>query len=503
MSAENNKIKKFANDLSKSCDFVFVKKIFKEFPKSEVYLVGGMVRDLFLKRESIDYDFVVRNVRIEKLEKFLDKYGKVDLVGKRFGVLKFVSKKNKETLDIALPRTEHSINFSGNRQDFDVQSKFDLPIKDDLSRRDFTINALAVNLKTSDVIDEFDGLQDLKNKIIRTVGNPRERFKEDYSRMLRAIRFACELDFKIEEKTWIALKKMIGSINKKNDQGEFIVPREVIAKELLKTFFANPVMAFDMYDESGLFKKLMPELLKMKSCPQPKKWHTEGDVWQHTRLSLEKLNSVKLKRQFSDFNTINLIIALLMHDIGKPITLQTPEKDGTDRIRFNGHDFLGGQLAQKICERLKLSSYKSTKIDLNVSYVFWLIKNHLLAMHNQPSDMKNSTLEKYFFSEDKPSRDLLKLILADSLATIPESGQSDLTNFKKLTDRIKQLEKFRINDKSLVKSILNGREIMEVLKIKSGKKVGDAIALLREEQLSEKIKTKKQAKIFLKKIKKL
>ncbi len=256
-------------------------------------MVGGAVRDAILGRPTKDYDFVVRGVSKAELQKFLASQGKVNLVGKRFGVFKFRPKGwVGEEIDIALPRTEHSIGLTGAYRDFKINSNASLKIEDDLSRRDFTINAMAFRLAptsyklipTSYLIDPFNGLNDLRKGIIRTVGNPDTRFREDYSRMLRAIRFACQLDFEIETKTWKSVIKNIINLNKKIG-GERVVPPEVIAKELVKAVSHNPVWAIELLDKSGAVKQLFPELLRSKKCPQPKKFHNEGDCWTHTILA--------------------------------------------------------------------------------------------------------------------------------------------------------------------------------------------------------------------------
>jgi len=147
-------------------EFLFIQNFFATFSQGEVYLVGGAVRDILLERTTKDYDFVVGNVKAKELEDFFAKIGEIDLVGKSFGVLKFVphgfkvGENNFEAIDVALPRTEVA-GMSGGYKDFEVQSDPNLSIEEDLSRRDFTINALAWDLKNKKIIDEFDGLKDL------------------------------------------------------------------------------------------------------------------------------------------------------------------------------------------------------------------------------------------------------------------------------------------------------------------------------------------------------
>lgn len=495
----------FIKKIEKEPALAFLPKLKKEYPKSEIFLVGGMVRDILLKKPSKDYDFVVRGVPAKKLEKFLSARGKVDLVGRNFGVFKFNPKKKKlnQAIDIALPRTEHAKGTGGYR-DFEIQTDPNLILEADLARRDFTINAMAWDINKKALIDPFEGQYDLREGYIRAVGKPQERFKEDYSRMLRAIRFACQLGFKIEDKTWQGIKKSMPNLDKeikKQGKKERIVPLETAAKELLKAFTANPVKALELFDKSGALKILMPELLKMKKCPQPENFHSEGDVWKHTKLALEKLFSTEFKEQFGDEKpSAELVMAVLFHDIGKPYTIQTPQKHGTDRIRFNEHDQVGAKLTEKICKRLKLSS--TPGINFKPERVAWLVKSHLLTIHGDISKMRNKTIEKYFFNPKYSGKDLLKLSFVDALSTIPKNGKPDLENFYKTLERIEELKKIlgaRAKEEKLPPLPIDGNDIMKKFGLKQGPKIGKLLEAAREAQLEGKIKTKKEALNFLKK----
>jgi len=480
MSKPNPKNKKLNVTFLRRKPFVFIDKIFKNFKDADVYIVGGPVRDLLTGLEIKDCDFVVRNIPPRKLENFLKKLGKVSLVGKRFGVFKFLPKSSTlPEFDIALPRTEHSLHFRGGYKDFDIQSDPKLEIEKDLSRRDFTINAMAWDVKNKILIDKFNGLTDIKKKIIKTVGKPEDRFKEDYSRMLRAIRFTCQLGFEIDKNTFSAIKKMMPHINDTVGKDR-VVPYEVIAKEMLKTFTCNPVKAFDYYDKSGAFKALMPEILKMKDCPQPKQWHNEGDVWKHTRLSLQRLMEPGFKKRFKDSSlNAELVIALLLHDIGKPYTLKTPQKDGVDRIRSNGHDIFGAKMAEKICRRLKLTSPADFK--LKIENVVIMIHKHLILVHGDPMKMKNTTLEKSFFINPKLGQNLIKLIYADASATVPPSGKPDMKFFNRLIKRLKQLEKFCLEKEKLTlkKPLISGHDLIKTYKIKESPQIGKLLNILK------------------------
>jgi tRNA nucleotidyltransferase/poly(A) polymerase len=470
--------------------FAFIKRLQKKFPQAEIFLVGGIVRDTILKRESKDYDFVVRNVPAKQLQQFLAKEGWVDLVGKNFGVFKFIPRgfKDMEALDIALPRTEHAF-LTGGYKDFDVQSDPKLPIEEDLKRRDFIINALAFDIQQKKIIDLFGGLTDIKKKIIRTVGKPTERFKEDYSRILRALRFACQLDFAIAKQTWSALQKLMKNINNKQGK-DFIVPRETIAKEMVKAFTTNPACAFELFDKSGAIKELMPELLKMKKCPQPRNFHSEGDVWKHTKLALENLRSKKFKQEFGESKfSSELIFGLMFHDMGKPYTMVKEP----DRLHYNNHDAYSAERGSEIMERLKLSS-----TGLDIDKTCWLISRHMIVTHTKRSAMKKTTLEKYFYNPQNPGLDLMKLMHADIEASIPYRGKPDFSGYNRLRKEIDSLNKTAKKYKVLPKEILDGFIIMKILNLKPGKQIGTLKELLREEQLKAKIKTKEEAIKFLK-----
>jgi tRNA nucleotidyltransferase/poly(A) polymerase len=281
---------KLSNNLKKERTFSFIWELLDQYPECEVFVVGGILRDEILHRKSKDFDFVVRNVDGVDLNKFLEKRGWVSLVGKNFGVYKFKpnNSKYREPFDIALPRTEFSTGVA--YRDFEIQSDPSLDIEDDLSRRDFTINAMAYDLKKNKLIDPYNGVKDIERKIIDTVGKPQQRFSEDYSRILRAIRFSAQLDFEISRDTWDKIENLAPNIViKRKIDGKLtqIIPSEIISAEFSKAFQTNPVTSFRLFDQSGLFKVLIPEIEAMKNIPQPEEYHKEGDVFVHTGLCMD------------------------------------------------------------------------------------------------------------------------------------------------------------------------------------------------------------------------
>jgi len=447
----------------------------KKFPAAKAYLVGGAVRDLLLDRPTTDFDFVVRKVKPDALKKFLASQGSVSLVGKTFGVYKFLPKGAKEFLpyDIALPRTEHSMNFTGGRRDFSVQSDPDLPMEDDVQRRDFTINAMAIDVFAGTLIDPTGGISDLAEERIRAVGDIGLRFLEDYTRVLRAIRFACELGFEIEPATWRELKTAMPELAGPT------VPRELVAKEFVKAFAANPTKAFDFYDMSGGFRALMPEVLMMRGTTQPPEIHTEGDVFEHTRLALESFDAPQFARAFpGERPSVQAIIATLLHDVGKPPTTKNPDRHADE----------GANIAKSIAERLKLSSYMGA-VDAN--QLHWLVKHHLVLSHGAAKDMRPSTIEYYFFNDPDLGRDLRMLIWVDGAATLrPGRDRFAMESYDALVERVK---KMGAKGNQLPKPLISGGEMMKALKLKPGPQVGKLLMDVREAQLSGSVKTKAQA----------
>jgi putative nucleotidyltransferase with HDIG domain len=197
------------------------------------------------------------------------------------------------------------------------------------------------------VIDFVGGQADLEARIIRAIGDPTQRFAEDRLRMLRAVRFATVLGFEIEPRTWEALRQSSAKISE--------ISAERIREEVVRTFLsANRTRGWDLLDESGLLRAILPEIEAMKGCKQPEQFHPEGDVFQHTRLML-KLLPKKV--------SVPLVCSVLFHDIGKPPTASV---DANGRIRFNGHDRVGAEMAEEIMQRLRFSR---AEIDATVEMV--------------------------------------------------------------------------------------------------------------------------------------
>ena len=278
--------------LKKSQPVLFFTETFlKEHTNAELFLVGGAVRDLLLKRKTtdIDFDFVIRGLKKERIESWFSSRGTIDLVGRTFGVYKFlpsgIDPAKHHFIDIALPRTEQSNEKSlGGYKDFEIQSDETLPIETDLARRDFTMNAMAINMRTGELTDPFQGQEDLVQKTIRAVGDPNIRFSEDLSRILRAVRFSSQLHFTIEEKTLEAVRDQAGRVNEMRNGTDYIVSRETVGSELAKAFFHDPKKTIETLRDTRLLEILFPSVFQL--CAKDHNYLVPVQSISHNHLTL-------------------------------------------------------------------------------------------------------------------------------------------------------------------------------------------------------------------------
>lgn len=499
----------------------FVKDFPKRFPKGSIYLVGGAVRDIVMGVEPKDVDLVAENVEFDGLHDFLAKHGKVKMIeGRAFGVIKFKpeqirhsefiseSKRSRNKFgmtggeeclifDVALARKEEYL--PGMRKKHAKVEHGDITIIDDLARRDFTINAMAIKLvvggrwsvekatsyklQTTDyLIDPFHGADDIQNKTIRAVGDPEERFLEDPTRILRAIRLAVKLNFSIEPETKKAMIKLAPEIIRqfRDEKGRSSerVSYEMIGAEFIKTFDLDPEKTINLYDEIGLTKLIFPEIDIMKGVKQPDIFHTEGDVFEHTLLTLKNLPKNA---------TLTTKLATLLHDIGKPSTFTSAEMTG-DRIRFHDHDKIGQEMSADVLNRIKMPK----KL---IDDVGWLVREHMkifFAFPKMKKDRQKALVRNPLFDQ------LMILARADTLSSLRPNGQPDLGIMPKIE---KIVESIRKEDRGKPVEIINGHEIIAIVqKVKSdfdpraeGKKIGKLKKEINSMYDRGEIKTKKEA----------
>lgn len=320
------------------------------------YFAGGCVRDRLMGNRPTDYD-VATNATPNEIAKLFPRHR---MVGAHFGVV--LVHHNGMDFEVATFREDGSYG-DGRRPD-DVC--FSTPEKD-AQRRDFTINGLFENPLDSEVIDFVNGRQDIAARCIRAIGNPVERFQEDYLRLLRAIRFAARFEFDLEPSTWTALCNLSTKVTK--------ISMERVREEL-RQILIHPkrLRGFDLLVESGIMAHVLPEIIALQGCEQPPEFHPEGDVFVHTRMMLGML---------PDDASETLVWAVLLHDIAKPAT-RTVDDDG--RIRFNGHDKAGAEMAEEILRRLKSPNAL-------INGVAEMVSQHMNFMN--VTRMKRSTLRRF------------------------------------------------------------------------------------------------------------
>jgi len=298
----------------------------------EAVFAGGCVRDEIMNIEPKDYD-IATSATPEQIEKLF--YPLTLPIGADFGVMLVIGKVGK--YEIATFRQDGNYT-DGRRPDNITFSS----MKEDALRRDLTINALFIDPITDKLYDFIDGVIDIHNKVIRFVGNPNDRIKEDHIRILRAIRFATRLGFELTPETKIAIAA--------NAQLTKTIVPERLAMELTKILKeCNPIQAFKWFDILDILKYILPDLIPMIGCQQPPEFHPEGDVYNHTLIALDYVTADQNKPVSNE-----VLWATLLHDVGKPDT--STWDDEAKRFRFNGHDQLSAEITKTILTRLKFSN---------------------------------------------------------------------------------------------------------------------------------------------------
>ena len=336
----------------------------------QAFFAGGCVRDLLLGREPADYDVSTDATPQQVMQIFPQTFA----VGEQFGVV-LVPQSGGATgvlarhaahrngaVEVATFRSD--MGYSDGRHPDEV--RFSKDPREDVERRDFTINGMMLDPVTNQILDFVGGRDDLKAGIVRAIGDPERRFAEDKLRMLRAVRFAARFDYKIDPATMEAIQKLAPKIHQ--------VSSERVREELTKMLTEGRARrAFELLDSTGLLPEVLPEISAMKGVEQPPQYHPEGDVFVHTLLLLEKLPAGVSK---------TLAWGALLHDVGKPPTFRV----APDRIRFDGHVEVGVKMAAEICRRLRFSNDETDQI-------LALIDNHMRFADVQR--MNQSTLKKF------------------------------------------------------------------------------------------------------------
>ncbi|MCL5004414.1 MAG: HD domain-containing protein [Patescibacteria group bacterium] len=437
----------------------------------EAYLVGGCVRDLLMDKEPKDWD-ITTNAKPQEIQKIFPD----SVYENKFGTVAVKTQSENERLKIVEITTFRlEGKYTDKRHPDEI--KFAKTVEEDLSRRDFTCNAIALqcdaNLRmhaNCKLIDIFNGQKDIKNKIIRTVGKPEERFNEDALRLMRAIRFSVQLGFEIEEKTFKAIKKEAGLI-------------EMIAKERIRDEFIKIIMTplakrgVELLEETSLLKYIVPELREGIDNGQNK--HHIYTIWEHNLRALD----YAAKKNYS----LEIRLASLLHDVGKP---RTKAGEGPDCTFYN-HEVVGAKITAKIMDNLRFPNNIAEK-------VIHLVRYHLF--YYNVGEVTASGVRRFLARVGAENiDDLIKVREADRIGSgVPKALPYKLRHLLFMIEKVKRDP---ISPKMLK---INGDSIMEILKIKPGHKIGWILSILLDEVIEKPEKNdKKKLEIRVEKLWKL
>jgi poly(A) polymerase len=406
----------------------------------QAYLVGGCVRDLLLGAKPKDFD-VSTDARPERIVNLFPKSGQV---GAHFGVV--LVRDAGAQVEVATFRSDHDYN-DGRRP---ASVHFESDPRQDVLRRDFTINGLMMEAATGEVLDYVGGRADLERRVVRAIGDPDARFGEDHLRLVRAVRFAARLGFEIDSATFEAIGRHHALILK--------VSAERVREELARILTEGGARrGFELLDASGMLADLLPEVAAMKGVAQPPEFHPEGDVWRHTLLLLERL----------DHPTPTLAWSALLHDVGKPPTFRVAE-----RIRFDGHVEEGVKLAHGILTRLRFSRDDMERVEA-------LIANHM--RFKDAHRMKESTLKR--FLRMPGFGDHLELHRLDCLAS-----NRNLENYELVKRKLEELPEEQLKPAPLV----TGADLIAEGYV-PGPRFAEMLAAVEDAQLEGRVGSREEA----------
>jgi len=391
----------------------------------EAYWAGGCVRDTIMGRTPKDYDIATR----ARPDDVLKLFTKTREVGKAFGVVQVHS--GDFMFDVATFRRD--VGTQDGRHPDHVEF---CAAEEDAKRRDFTINGLFYDPMRDQVIDFVGGVDDIRGKLVRSIGSPDERFAEDFLRMLRAVRFASTLQFELDPPAADAIRRLASNITR--------VSPERIQQELTRILVESPAagQGVRMLQDTGLLPVILPEISAMIGVEQPPEFHPEGDVFVHTMMMLDAMKE----------RTPELAYSVLFHDVAKPPTFTRGiEPDGRERIRFTGHDTMGAEMTEQIMKRLRFSNELTEAVKFCVG-------NHMRFI--AVPEMRKATLRRLVGAPTFPTE--LELHRLDC-----SSSHGDLSNYLLLTQFFEEMK----NEPVLPEPWISGSDIM-ALGIPEGREIG-------------------------------
>lgn len=421
----------------------------------EAYLVGGCVRDLLMGKEPKDWD-ITTNAKPEQIMALFEKTVYENIFGTVAVIQENVSQETLRQIEVTPFRLE--AKYSDLRHPDEI--KFSDKLEDDLKRRDFTVNAMSLSSK-GQLTDIFGGLKDIKNKMLRTVGNPDERFREDALRMLRAVRFSVELDFSISHETGESILKNSDLIKK--------ISAERIRDEFVKIINSrNGSAGIVMLEKFGLLKNMIPELLEGRGCMQSGE-HIY-DVWEH---GLRALDHAALKNW-----PLNIRLSALFHDIGKPRSRRQETRVGKKKYTFYGHEVVSARMTKKIMERLKFQRKEIDLVEKFVRYHMFFSDTELITL-SAVRRIITKIGPEYIW-------DLMNVRECDRVGTNKKETSYRLRKYHAMIEEA-------LRDPISVSQLkINGEYMMNELGIKAGPRMGSILNALLEEVLDDPTKNTKE-----------
>jgi poly(A) polymerase len=423
----------------------------------ELALVGGWVRDALMRRGQADLDFTTNASPEQVIETVKGWADGIWDVGIRFGTVGVI--KNGEHLEITTYRAEQYEEDSRK-----PTVNFGTSLNEDLARRDFSINAIALSLPDGEIHDPFGGISDIAAGLIRTPGKPTDSFSDDPLRMMRAARFAAQLNFKVADEVVIAMTEMASRIE--------IISAERVRDELSKLLLApNPRAGLQLLIETGIADIVLPEIPKLKL--ELDEHHRHKDVFEHSIIVLEQ--AIELERSHEPKSEPDLILRLaaLLHDIGKPKTRKFEEGGG---VSFHHHEVVGAKLAKKRMTALRFSNEE-------IDSVYRLIELHLRFHGYGSGEWTDSAVRRYVRDADDQLARLHKLTRADCTTRNKRKADNLAKTYDSLELRISELQ--AQEELNSIRPALDGEQIMKLLNIKPGPKVGKAYNFLLELRLDK------------------
>jgi tRNA nucleotidyltransferase (CCA-adding enzyme) len=432
-------------------------------------VVGGAVRDALLNKSPKDIDFEVYRISYEHLTQILQKYGKADLVGQSFGVIKFVGPDGAD-FDFSLPRTDSKAGVG--HKDFNVQVSSDLSPQEAAARRDFTFNAISYDPLTGEIIDPYNGREDLQNKVMRHTS---EAFAEDPLRVLRGMQFAARYGFTIAPETAQlakSIKDQYQHLPKERIEGEF---KKLVQKGV------KPGAALQYLYDTG-WSENFPHIHNLQGVPQDPEWHPEGNVDIHTAEVMNAAAEIADRQGLTPEEKEVLVYSALCHDFAKPATTKTMMKKGVPRITSYGHEEAGGPMARHFLESIGVNKRIIDK-------VVPLVENHLNHIHFSHST-KPDAFVKQLAERLHPAnvQELERLVESD------HSGRPPLPKVmpqqqQQLSDRARQNNVYTGKHPDLLK----GADVIQYTGGQGGPMIGQILKEHRNKMLNHELTTREQA----------